>query len=318
VLKSDCHTIPVDIDDFDITDLEATVGFIKKAKPNAIIHPAAFTDVDGCESQQDKAFAINGLGTRNLAIAARDVDAKLFYISTDYVFDGTKSEPYREYDPPNPQTVYGQSKLMGEEFTREQLSRFFIIRIAWLYGQHGNNFLKTMLKLAQEKQEIAVVNDQHGSPTWTVDIARQIKQLLPTEAYGTYHCTSQGSCTWYEFALEIFRSAGYEAESNQNGVVHLIPNPESLIPSLRTKNQELGTKNQEPTPQSLTPIIVRPVTTEQFPRPAKRPQNSILENYMLKLQGLDVMPHWKESLYKFMKAMNRQQSAASSQKAMDR
>ena len=306
VLKSDCHTIPVDIDDFDITDLEATIGFIKKAKPNAIIHSAAFTDVDACGSQQDKAFAINGLGTRNVAIAAREVSAKLFYVSTDYVFDGTKPEPYREYDPPNPQTVYGQSKLMGEGFVREQLNKFFIIRIAWLYGQHGNNFLKTMLKLAQEKKEIAVVNDQNGSPTWTVDVARQIKKLLPTEAYGTYHCTSQGSCTWYEFALEIFKSANYSVERNSSGLVRLIPS----IQDLRAKTQDLT-----PTTQSLTPIILRPVTSEEFPRPAKRPANSVLDNYTLRIQGLDLMPHWKESLHKFMKAINRQQSAVNSQQS---
>jgi len=251
---------------------------------------------------------VNGLGTRNVAIAAREVDAKLFYISTDYVFDGTKSEPYREYDPPNPQTVYGQSKLIGEGFVREQLNKFFIIRIAWLYGQYGNNFLKTMLKLAQEKKEITVVNDQHGSPTWAMDVARQIEKLLPTEAYGTYHCTSQGSCTWYEFAQEIFTQAGYLMEEASDGSItlipesiirnpKLIPNPEALIP--RT--------------QSLTPIILRPVASEEFSRPAKRPQNSVLENFMLKIQGLDIMPDWKDSLHKFMKAMNRQQSIVNSQ-----
>lgn len=311
VLQDRCHVIPVDLGDFDITDLDATIGFVTDVRPNVIIHPAAFTDVDGCESQQHKAFAVNGLGPRNVAIAARSVDAKLFYISTDYVFDGTKTEPYREYDRPNPQTVYGQSKLMGEEFIREQLSKFFIIRIAWLYGQHGSNFLKTMLKLAQEKKDIVVVNDQHGSPTWTVDIARQIKKLLPTEAYGTYHCTSQGNCTWYEFALEIFKSVGYSVEENSSGLVRLIPNPESLIP--RTQSLTPNTQDLIPNPQPLIPITLTPVSSKEFPRPAKRPVNSVLENYMLQLQHLDIMPHWKKSLHKFIKAMDHRQSTVYSQ-----
>ncbi len=284
VVGKDYQTIPASSADFDVKNFEAAMEFIKNAKPDVIIHAAAFTDVDGCESQQNKAFTVNGLGTRNVAIAARGVDAKLFYISTDYVFDGAKTEPYREYDHPNPQTIYGKSKLMGEEFVKEQLRKFFIIRIAWLYGQNGHNFVKTMLNLAREKEEIKVVDNQRGSPTWTMDIARQIRKLLSTEAYGTYHCTSQGSCTWYEFALEIFKCAGYEAEVDPNGSTHLIPNPESLLPNT----------------QDLTPITLRPVTSEEFPRPAKRPVNSVLENYMLQLQHLDIMLPWKESLERFM------------------
>jgi len=284
VLGNEHEIIPADIADFDIADLEATLNFIREGKPDVIIHPAAFTDVDGCESQQDKAFLINGIGTRNIAIAARAAHAKLFYISTDYVFDGTKSEPYREYDNPNPQTIYGKSKLLGEEFVKEQLTEFFIIRIAWLYGQNGSNFLKTMLRLAQEKKHIRVVNDQYGTPTWTMDIAQQIKKLLATKAYGTYHCTSGGSCSWYEFALEIFKSAGYETKVASNGSAYLVP-----------RNQQPRTKNEEPRTITLTPV-----SSEQFSRSAKRPTNSVLDNYMLRLQGLDIMPDWKEGLRKFM------------------
>ena len=150
-----------------------------------------------------------------------------------------------------------------------------------------------MLKLAQEKKEIAVVNDQHGSPTWTVDVARQIKKLLPTEAYGTYHCTSQGSCTWYEFALEIFKSAGYSVEETSSGLVRLVPNPEPRIPTL-------SSLTLTPSTQPLTPITLRPVSSAEFRRPAERPANSVLDNYMLRIQGLDIMPHWKESFHKFM------------------
>jgi dTDP-4-dehydrorhamnose reductase len=304
VLGNNHQIIPATRADFDITNLQATLNFIVDAKPDVILHPAAFTDVDGCESQQDKAFLVNGIGTRNVAIAAQTVDATLFYISTDYVFDGTKTEPYREYDRPNPQTIYGKSKHLGEEFVKEQLNKFFILRIAWLYGQHGNNFVKTMLKLAQEKKELQVVNDQYGTPTWTVDIAQQIKKLLATEAYGTYHCTSEGNCSWYEFALEIFKSAGYQVEVASDGYAHLV----STNQQLRTSDQELSTKNQEPRTITLTTV-----TSQQFPRPAKRPANSVLDNYMLRLQGLDIMPNWKEALKKFMEIS--QESIVSSQRS---
>jgi len=291
ILGNSCQTIPASSADFDITNLKATINSIRNAKPDVIIHAAAFTDVDGCESQWDKAFMVNGLGTRNVAIAAREVNAKLFYISTDYVFDGVKEGVYLEFDQPNPINVYGKSKLWGEEFVKEQLHKFFIIRIAWLYGLNGKNFVKTMLKLAQEREELQVANDQRGTPTYTEDLARQIKELIPTELYGTYHCTSQGSCTWYEFALEIFNHVGYKTEIDPSGSVRLVPNT-----------------------QDLRPIIIRPVTSEEFPRPAKRPKNSVLENYMLKLQGLDIMPDWRDSLREFMKSMNGRRSVVGSQK----
>ncbi|MFZ5435628.1 MAG: dTDP-4-dehydrorhamnose reductase [Bacillota bacterium] len=259
-----CQVIPAGRADFDITDLEATVKFITGAQPDAVVHSAAFTDVDACESQREKAFAVNSLGARNVAVAARKVDAKLFYISTDYVFDGLKEGSYFEFDRPNPLNVYGRSKLWGEELVKEQLQKFFIIRTAWLYGRVGRNFVKTMLMLGREKWELQVVNDQRGTPTYTGDLALQIKELLPTELYGTYHCSSQGACTWYEFAVEIFRLAGLS-------------------------------------------VRVKPVTTEEFRRPAKRPKNSVLENFALNLEGLDIMPHWKESLEKFMRAFKREE-----------
>lgn len=258
--NSGYQVIPAGRADFDITDLEATVRFITGAQPDAVVHSAAFTDVDACESEREKAFAVNGLGARNVAIAARKVDAKLFYISTDYVFDGLKEGPYFEFDTPNPLNVYGRSKLWGEELVKQQTQKFFIIRTAWLYGRTGKNFVKTMLMLVKEKEELRVVNDQRGTPTYTEDLALQIKKLLPTELYGTYHCSSHGSCTWFEFAVEIFRQAGLS-------------------------------------------VRVEPITTEEFRRPAKRPKNSVLENFALKLEGLDIMPHWKESLEKFMRTL---------------
>lgn len=263
VLGGSYEVIPVTRAEFDVADFETTLGFCREARPDVIVHSAAFTDVDGCESRQDEAFVVNGLGARNVAIAAREVDAKLFYISTDYVFDGKKEGPYLEFDRPNPLNVYGRSKLLGEQFVKEQMQRFFILRTGWLYGAKGKNFVKTILRLAQEQGELQVVNDQRGTPTWTEDLARQIERLIPLDSYGTYHCTSQGSCTWYEFALEVLKLSGLPAK-------------------------------------------VRPVTTEEFPRAAKRPKNSVLDNYMLRLQGLDIMPPWRESLGRFMKKVEKE------------
>lgn len=279
VLSDGYLIIPAGRADFDITHFEATRNFIKEAQPDAIIHTAAFTDVDDCENQQDKAFNVNAVGTKNVAIVAKEIDVRLFYISTDYVFDGTKEDPYLETDKPNPVNAYGKSKLLGENFVKEQLHKFFIIRTAWLYGLGGKNFVKTMLNLARRGKQLQVVDDQRGTPTYAVDLARQIKKLLPLTSYGTYHCVSQGNCTWYEFALEIFKS---------------------------------------PNTRDLKPITIRPVTSEEFSRPAKRPKNSVLKNHMLKLQGLDIMPPWEGSLREFMTTINSQQSAVSSRWSMGR
>ncbi len=289
VLADDSHVIPATRAEFDITDLAATRDFIRGTAPHVVIHPAAYTDVDGCEADKKKAFLVNAIGARNVAIAAHEMGAKLVFISTDYVFDGKKESPYLEYDPPNPLSVYGWSKLMGERMVMQQNPRSFILRISWLYGANGRNFVKTMLSLARTKEHLQVVNDQRGTPTFAGDVARQIRALIQTGSYGLYHCTSQGSCTWYEFALEIFRCAGYKAEPGLSGAIHLVPNPQGL----------------KSDPQSARSITLTPVTTEQFPRPAKRPQNSVLENFMLKIQGLDIMPHWKDALRKFMVSSNK-------------
>lgn len=180
VLERDFKTVGADKEQFDIRDLKATRDFITAENPDVIVHSAAYTDVDGCEENREKAIKINGLGTRNVAIAARKTDARLFYISTDYVFSGDKSQPYVDFDPPNPQTVYGQSKLLGEKFVLEQLSEFCILRIAWLYGIHGGNFVKTMINKCEKGEDLQVVEDQAGSPTWAKDVARQVSTLIPT------------------------------------------------------------------------------------------------------------------------------------------
>ncbi|RLG08530.1 MAG: dTDP-4-dehydrorhamnose reductase [Thaumarchaeota archaeon] len=253
VLATELEVIAATRKEFDITDLTATRSFILATEPDVVINPAAYTDVDGCEKEREKAFLVNAIGARNVAIAAREVGAKLVHISTDYVFDGSKDGPYVEYDPPHPLNVYGWSKLMGEQMVREQNPRSFILRVAWLYSSSRKNFVKTMLRLAMEREEIRVVSDQRGTPTFVGDVAQQIKLLIETDYYGLYHCTSQGSCTRYEFAKEIFRLAG-------------------------------------------VPVKVVPVTSAEFPTPARRPPHSVLENFLLKVQGLDIMPHWKESL----------------------
>lgn len=278
----------------DIADLSQVRSLVNRVSPQVIVNTAAYTDVDGCESNRERAFLVNAIGARNVAIAAREAGAVLVHISTDYVFDGEKPEPYVEYDPPRPLSVYGWSKLVGEQMAMAQHPRTFLLRVAWLYGPRRRNFVKTMLKLAREREEIRVVNDQRGTPTFVGDVARQIERLIGTDSYGLYHCTSQGSCTRFEFALEIFKCAGYEAEAAPDGSFHLIPKPESLTP--RTQDLRPNTQDLRPSTQHPRPITLRPVTSDEFPTPAKRPANSVLENFMLKVQGLDNMPHWRESL----------------------
>ncbi len=198
----------IDIDDLDITDSKKTFDYISQFKPDVVVHAAAYTNVDGCESNVDLAYKVNAIGTQNLASACLENNAIMVYISTDYVFDGEKGEPYLEFDKPNPINIYGKSKLAGEQMVQKMLNRFFIVRTAWLYGINGNNFVKTMLKLAKEKEEIRVVDDQWGTPTYTRDLAEAIYKLLNTHNYGIYHCTNRGMCTWYDFAKKIFQIAG--------------------------------------------------------------------------------------------------------------
>jgi len=203
----------LDLPEFDITNLEMVIKKFIKEKPDLIINCAAYTDVDGCENNIETAYKVNALGAKNLAIAAEKVGTKLVHISTDYIFNGQGEEPYKEYDDSDPQTVYGQSKLLGEKFVQQFSSKFFIFRTAWLYGE-GNNFVKTMLRLAGENDELNVVNDQIGSPTSTVDLARAIINLMETEHYGLYHATCEGQCSWYDFAKKIFEIKNIDIKVN--------------------------------------------------------------------------------------------------------
>ena len=199
-----------DVDQLDITDKAATESFMEQHRPDVVINCAAYTNVDGCESNQDDAFKVNAIGSRNLAIACENISAKLVHVSTDYVFRGDEPTPRREYDMPWPISAYGKTKYAGEEFVRQYCKKSFIVRTAWLYGYSGKNFVKTMVWLAKEKGGAKVVNDQHGNPTNAADLSHHLLKIAASEEYGTYHCTGNGECTWYEFAVEIARLAGYE------------------------------------------------------------------------------------------------------------
>jgi dTDP-4-dehydrorhamnose reductase len=193
---------------FDITNQAQVNQVVDEIKPDIIVHCAAYTKVDDAEKEQDLAFLINAIGTRNIAISSEKYGSKLVYFSTDYVFNGEENKPYTEFDNTNPLGVYGKSKLAGEHFVRDFHSKFFIVRTSWVFGKYGNNFVKTMLRLGQEKEQISVVNDPIGCPTYTLDLAKFIIQLIQTEKYGIYHVSNSGNCSWYEFAKEIFRISG--------------------------------------------------------------------------------------------------------------
>ncbi|WP_226000453.1 dTDP-4-dehydrorhamnose reductase [Paenibacillus sp. BJ-4] len=253
-----------DREQLDITDLQQTVNIVGQYQPDAVIHCAAYTAVDAAETDVDGAYQVNAAGTRNVALAVEKVGAKLVYISTDYVFDGIAEQPYHEYDNTNPQSIYGKSKRAGEILAQTLSSRYFIVRTSWVYGLHGNNFVKTMLKLGQEKPHLQVVNDQKGSPTYTVDLARFLAELVQTEKYGVYHASNSGTCTWYEFTQAIFQDAA----------------------------ELLGAK--------MTAKL-DPCSTEQFPRPAARPCNSVMEHIAIRTNGLNDLRDWREGLQDFLK-----------------
>ncbi|AXU28898.1 TPA: dTDP-4-dehydrorhamnose reductase [Clostridioides difficile] len=248
--------VPTDRSNLNITDLENVNNFIFKEMPDVVINCAAYTKVDLCENDIDNAYKVNALGVRNLATACEKIKAKFVQISTDYVFDGNSNIPYKEDCITFPNSIYGKSKLMGEYFTRQFSSKYFIIRTAWLYGD-GDNFVRTMLNLAKNNNEINVVDDQIGSPTSTVELAEAIINLIETDYYGIYHGTCEGECSWYEFANKIF---------------------------------EL----------SKITVKVNPITSNEFKREAPRPMYSVLDNFMLKLIGLNNFNRWDEALKKYL------------------
>ena len=251
-----------DIPDIDITKIESIENKIGESKCDVIVNCAAYTNVDGAETDYELAYNINATGSKNLALASARHSLELIHVSTDYVFSGEgiiangECRPYVETDECRPNTVYGKTKLAGEELVKENHDKFYILRTAWLYGD-GNNFVKTMLKLAKERDEINVVNDQFGSPTSTTDLANAIIALLGTGEYGLYHATCEGICTWYDFAKKIFEIKGIN-------------------------------------------IKVNPVTSEEFVRPAPRPAWSVLQNAHFELLGLSVFRNWEDSLKEYL------------------
>ncbi len=255
--------INTDVAELDITDIEQVMKLARESKPYAIINCAAHTNVNGCEKDEEAAFRINAIGARNLSIASQEMGAKLFQISTDYVFSGNTDQPYREFDAPDPMSAYGRTKLQGEIYVKEFCRRYFILRTAWLYGD-GNNFVKTMLRLSETSDHVQVVNDQYGTPTYAMELAKAIACLLPTENYGVFHATCEGSCSWAEFAKEIFRLAG------------------------------------KPT---VVEEVTTAAYNEKFPGQADRPACSILDNYMLTLTTDFRFASWQTAIAEYMKTL---------------
>ncbi|MCB7096547.1 dTDP-4-dehydrorhamnose reductase [Enterocloster sp. 210928-DFI.2.20] len=200
----------VDVEEMDITDRTACETVISQEKPDAVIHCAAYTAVDAAEDNLELCRKINAEGTRNIARVCKAMDIKMMYISTDYVFNGGGERPWEPDDHREPLNVYGLTKYEGEIAVEQNVQKYFIVRIAWVFGVNGKNFIKTMLRLGKEKGAVSVVNDQIGSPTYTYDLARLLVDMIQTDKYGRYHATNEGLCSWYEFACEIFRQAGMD------------------------------------------------------------------------------------------------------------
>lgn len=270
VAGAEWEICPLDLPAFDMTDPAVVGEMLNRLQPQVIVNCAAYTNVDGCESEEALATRVNGEGPGNLARAAKAIDAILVHVSTDYVFDGSKAEPYIEEDATGPQSAYGRSKLAGEQAILEAgLEKFFIIRTSWLYGPGGNNFVETIIRLAREREDLGIVADQVGTPTYTGDLARAIFNLLGAEApgaslpFGIYHFANEGQCSWHEFAQEIVGLAKDHGET------------------LKVKT-------------------VRPIATEEYPLPAVRPAYSVFSKDKFKrVTGMDV-PHWRASLAVYM------------------
>ena len=251
----------MDVDILDITNLEQVKKVLNEVKPDVVINCAAATNVDGCEANQDLAFKINSLGPRNLAMVAEELGAKIVQVSTDYVFSGVGETPLKESDLVAPVSVYGKTKLLGEEFVRDFSSKYYIVRTAWLYGYVGHNFVYTMMKLGKDRDTLSVVNDQLGNPTHANDLAYHILKLIQTEEYGVYHCTGKGECSWYDFASEIMKLSGRNCTVN---------------PCTSEEYKSM------------------------YPNSADRPAYSSLDNMMLRCTIGDEMRDWKDALKTFM------------------
>lgn len=255
--------IGTDVDQVDITKSDELIAYIKDINPYAVVNCAAYTNVDGCEKNEDLAMKINAIGPRNLAVAAREVGAKLVHISTDYVFPGNGTSPYKEFDATSPKSAYGRTKLAGENFVKDFSDKYFMIRTAWLYGD-GKNFVKTMLALSEKHDTIGVVDDQLGNPTSASELARAIHELLPTNEYGLYHGTCEGICSWADFTEEIFKLAG-----RKTAVEHI-------------SSEEYK---------------------RRFPDSASRPAYSALDNYMFRLNTDIRFKDWHDAIRDYIEEM---------------
>jgi dTDP-4-dehydrorhamnose reductase len=265
--KRGYEAIGVDIEEMDITDSMSVEKVIREANPDAVVHCAAWTAVDLAEDEcnVEKVRMVNAKGTENIAMVCKKLDCKMIYISTDYVFDGQGDRPWEPDDDRHPINMYGQTKYEGELAVEKWLSKYFIVRISWVFGLNGKNFIKTMLNLAKTHDTVTVVNDQIGSPTYCYDLAKLLVDMVATEKYGRYHATNEGECSWYEFACEIFRQAG-----------------------------ELGH-------DECARVSVVPVSSEAYPSKAKRPSNSRMSKKKLTENGFEKLPSWQDALSRYLK-----------------
>ena len=259
------NVVGIDIEDLDITDEKAVHDFINFHKPSFIIHNAGWTAVDKAEEFPDKVYQVNSYGPKYLAEAAKEVGAGMTFISTDYVFDGKGEKPFEVDSPCNGLSVYGKSKAKGEEFVRNTLKKHFIIRISWAFGINGNNFIKTMLKLAETKTELNIVCDQIGSPTYMHDLSKLMCDMIETEKYGTYHATNEGFCSWYEFTKFIYEAAGIKSVNVK---------PIKTIDYLKL-----------------------------VPSQANRPLNSRMSKDCLDKAGFKRLPTWQDATIRFLKEL---------------
>lgn len=263
--STEYECVNTDVGELDITKVDAVDRFVAEVKPYAIINCAAHTNVNGCETDVDNAYRINAVGPRNLGIAAARYHAKLMHVSTDYVFDGQACTPYTEFDTPGPKTVYGRTKLAGEDFVKEFAREYFIVRTAWLYGD-GKNFVRTMLALSEKHDKVTVVGDQFGSPTSADELAKAIAYLLPTDNFGVFHATCEGITNWADFTREIYRLAG--------------------------KSTAVETVTTEQYDKNVTGVV------------APRPKYSVLENYMLKLTTDYMFADWEKAIAEYIKGLS--------------
>jgi dTDP-4-dehydrorhamnose reductase len=243
--------------ELDVLNQELLIKKIQEIKPEVVINCSAYTKVDKAEEEKEECIKVNAIGAKNVSYASYKVGAKVIYFSTDYIFDGEKESPYTELDSPNPISTYGSSKLLGEIYTSKHNPNHLILRISWLYGINGRNFVKTIIKKAKEEKELKIVSDQKGSPTYTLDVVKQTWELIKKDKVGIYHSANQGETSWYEFAKKI-------------------------IEKLKIN------------------VKISPIKTGEYPALAKRPKYSVLDNYLLKLEGINIMRDWETALNEFL------------------